>query len=106
MASFPQKRSDDDDEALALAIMDGDQAALRRVLELYGGKVSGWLKKHFGDVLQPPELDEAFNQAAFNVWRFADRFDPAKGSLGGWFSESPSERHIVPSQEKSTLRRT
>jgi hypothetical protein len=66
-------------------MMEGDQEALRHVLEVHGGKVRGWLKKRYWDVLSPPERDEAFWRAAHNVWKFAGKFDQSRGSLGGWF---------------------
>ena len=74
-----------DEESLVLRMMDRDQSALAELLKLYGPKIRGYLRKKFGDVLKEPELQQALNCAAFNVWRFADRFDPAKGSLRAWF---------------------
>ena len=74
-----------DDEALALRMMEQDQDALDAVLEVYGPKVQGFLKQKFGDVLKEPELDEVFNRAVFNLWRFADRFKPDRGGMRGWF---------------------
>jgi RNA polymerase sigma factor (sigma-70 family) len=73
-----------DDDALVLRMMDKDETALGEILEIYGPKVKGFLRKQFGDVLKEPELDEAFNCAAFNLWRFADRFKSGR-SLRGWF---------------------
>lgn len=74
-----------DDEDIVLRMMEKDESALVMLLETYGPKVRGYLRKHFGDVLKAPELEEAFYRAAFNVWRFADRFNPDRGSLRGWF---------------------
>ena len=74
-----------DEQALARQMSLGDQDALRAAVTVFGGKVRGWLRKTFGHVLQTAELDEAFNVATYNVWRFADRFDASKGSLGGWY---------------------
>jgi RNA polymerase sigma factor (sigma-70 family) len=74
-----------DDETLVLRMMEQDEQALAKVLELYGPRVKGYLRRKFGDVLREPELAESFNVAAFNLWRFADRFRPEKGSLRGWF---------------------
>lgn len=74
-----------DDETLILRMMEQDEQALAKVLELYGPRVNGYLRRKFGDVLREPELAEALNVAAFNLWRFADRFRPEKGSLRGWF---------------------
>jgi RNA polymerase sigma factor (sigma-70 family) len=62
-----------------------DQRALVELLSVYGPKVLGFLKKWFGDTLKEPERESALYQAAYNVWRFADRYDPARGSLQSWF---------------------
>jgi RNA polymerase sigma factor (sigma-70 family) len=74
-----------DEEALAIRMMDKEEEALSEVLGLYGAMVKGWLIKRFSSDLQPAEIDEAFNVAIFNLWRFAHKFDKSKGSLGGWF---------------------
>jgi RNA polymerase sigma factor (sigma-70 family) len=74
-----------DDEMLAFRMTQKDEAALDTVIETYGPKVRGFLHQQFADVLRPPELDEVFNRAVFNVWRFADRFNLNKGSMRGWF---------------------
>ena len=74
-----------DDVVLVLQMMEKDEDALTTVLAVYGPKVRGFLKQKFGDVLKEPELDEVFNRAAFNVWRFADRFRPERGNFRGWF---------------------
>lgn len=74
-----------DDEDIVLRMMEKDESGLTSLLEAYGPKVRGYLRKHFADVLKAPELEEAFNQAAFNAWRFADRYNPDRGSLRGWF---------------------
>ena len=74
-----------DDDALILRMLDKDETALEEILYVYGPKVMGFLRKSFGDALNEPELHETFNRAAFNLWRFADRFKPERGSLRGWF---------------------
>lgn len=73
-----------DEESLVLRMMDKDQSALADWLKLYGPKVWGFLKQRYGDKLRDPEIDEALNRIAFNLWRFADRFRPEKGSLRSW----------------------
>ncbi|GEM_PF-7052145 len=78
-------QSEADDADLALRMTKKDEDALTTVIELYGPRVRGFLRKNFGDTLQQLELDEVFNQAVFNVWRFAQRFQPDKGGLRGWF---------------------
>lgn len=74
-----------DEQAVANRLASGDEEALRLFVSAYGPRVRGWLNKHFGETLQEAERDEAFNVATFNAWRFAERFDSSKGSLGGWY---------------------
>lgn len=73
-----------DEVSLVLRMMDKDQSALAEWLKLYGPKVFGFLKQRYGDKLRDQEIEEALNQTAFNLWRFADRFKPDKGSLRSW----------------------
>jgi len=72
------------DADIALMMATGDQGGLRLFLERYGGRIKAFLVKFYGGNLQEGELDEAFNVAIFNVWRFADRYDEGKGSLPSW----------------------
>ncbi len=73
-----------DEESLILRMMDREESALTEWLKLYGPKVWGFLKRQYGDRLRDPEIDEALNRTAFNLWRFADRFNPERGSLRSW----------------------
>jgi RNA polymerase sigma factor (sigma-70 family) len=75
-----------DDDGIVLRMMEGDQDALRLLIKAHGGKTRAYLKKKFKDVLAEPEIDEAMNVAAFNAFRFADRYDKHEGSLGTWFT--------------------
>lgn len=73
------------EQELAEKIAANDPDALQQAVASFGPKVRGWLRKRFGDVLSEIELAEAFNQATYNVWRFADRFDETKGNFGSWY---------------------
>ena len=73
------------EQELAEKIAAKDQNALQYAVKSFGPKVRGWLRKRFGEVLSEIELAEAFNQATYNVWRFADRFDETKGNFGSWY---------------------
>jgi RNA polymerase sigma factor (sigma-70 family) len=77
--------SDEDESLLACKIANGDPDALRIFLRKYGGRVRGWLQKHYGTVLQECELREAYNSAFRKVWHNARKFDSSRGSMGGWF---------------------
>ena len=72
-------------QELADKIAAGAPDALLQAVMGFGPKVRGWLRKRFGEVLSEIELGEAFNQATYNVWRFADRFDETKGNFGSWY---------------------
>ena len=95
-----------DEQTLAQRMSQGDEGALRMVLVTFGPKVKGCLLKHFGGALDRAEIDEAFNVAAFNVWRFADRFDQTQGSFGGWFlriAQRAAERRLGPARPRPAL---
>jgi len=72
------------DSNIALTMAMGDQEGLRLLLERYGGRIRAFLVKYYSGSLQEGELNEAFNTAIYNVWRFADRYEESKGSLPSW----------------------
>jgi len=72
------------DSDIALMMAMGDQGGLRLLLEKYGGRIKAFLVKYYSSSLQDGELNEAFNVAIFNTWRFADRYVESKGSLPSW----------------------
>lgn len=77
--------SEDDDVTLNLRIQFKEHEALERLLQLYGPRAKGYLKKHYGDVLCDADIDAALFQAADRAWRYGDSFDPSKGTLKSWF---------------------
>jgi DNA-directed RNA polymerase specialized sigma24 family protein len=72
------------DSDIALMMAQGDQHGLRLFLERYGGRIKAFLVKYYSGDLQEGELNEAFNTAIYNIWRFADRYHEGKGSLPSW----------------------
>ena len=78
--------SDLDEETIVLRMMDRDEDALRQLLQAYAPRTRAYLKRKYGQVLADPEIEEAMNVAAFNAFRFADRFDKHKGTLSTWFA--------------------
>lgn len=72
------------DADIALMMAMGDQEGLRLFLQRYGGRMKGYLTKHYGHVLQQREQDEALNWAIYCIWRFADRYDETKGQFPSW----------------------
>jgi RNA polymerase sigma factor (sigma-70 family) len=85
MASDTSPDEDSDETLVCRIAEDRDKRALALLMERCAPKATGYLKKQFADLLRDPEIDQAVNDAVFNVWRFADRFKPEKGSFGSWF---------------------
>ncbi len=72
-----------DDVALALQLMERDEAGLRTLVRVYGPRLKGYLNKHFGDLLDEFELDEAFVTTVEKVWLYPT-FDDREGTLASW----------------------
>ena len=73
------------DAELILRILGGEQQALVELIQEFAARVEKSMTKRFSDVLDVEEIEGAVNAAACNVWRSASQFNPAAGSLGGWF---------------------
>lgn len=73
-----------DPEIVAL-LQDAGEDGLRQLLQVHGPRVNWLLKDRFGDVLAEPDLAAALNEAAYRAFRAIRTFDPAKGTLRGWF---------------------
>jgi RNA polymerase sigma-70 factor, ECF subfamily len=104
---MPNVSANEIDARLAARIKDGDEEALRTVLQVHGGKVRGWLGKTYGTVLQDDALNEAFNTSVIKLWRNAGKFDGLRGTLGGWFLRIAQREAItILRREKSYGHRT
>lgn len=73
------------DAEIARYLGDREGRGLRLLLARHGGRVRQGLKKRFQDQMSDAEIDDALATATFQAWRHAERYDPAKGSLGAWF---------------------
>jgi RNA polymerase sigma factor (sigma-70 family) len=69
---------------LALRLKQGDESALRTVLQTLGPKVEGGLKKRH-PTLRAEDLEDVLSQASHRLWQARAQFDPGKGSLASWF---------------------
>ena len=72
------------DAHIARAMASGNRQGLELFLAEYGGRLRGYLLRRYGACLQESDLEEALSAAIFNIWRFADRYDSTKASLGSW----------------------
>jgi RNA polymerase sigma factor (sigma-70 family) len=82
-ASNPTDPTRDDAEIVRL-LRARETAGLRRLLAVHGPGVRTCVRKMLGD-LSDSEMDDVVNKAAFDAWRFADSYDPLKGTLRAWF---------------------
>jgi RNA polymerase sigma factor (sigma-70 family) len=71
---------DDADVALDQAFCSGDPAVLEAAYQRYGALVHGYCGRAAGREV----ADELTQDVFLAAWRSAGRYDPSKGSLGGW----------------------
>ena len=74
-----------DDAEIVVKLRARNEDGLRLLLRNHGGKVKGWMRKHYAAVLTEQEREGALNQATFNVWQHAHSYDDQKATLGAWF---------------------
>jgi DNA-directed RNA polymerase specialized sigma24 family protein len=86
------EKSEDDDE-LAIRMMDGDHDALRIVLERYQGPVKDILYEKYSEIVQDADIDEAIQLAAMEMFEKAADYDQEHG-LGAWFYVRAESRVI------------
>lgn len=94
-------RGDLDDVLVAAG--RGDQEAFAQVYDALGGPVFGLARR----VVRDPDRAEEIAQDVFvSVWRFATRFDPARGSAKTWVLTLTHRRavDVVRSEEASSRR--
>lgn len=88
---------------LADRLMARDQAALRELMDLYGGIVFGMAKR----VLLDPNMAEEVAQDAFiALWRRPGAYDPARGSLQSFLLGVTRNKAIDLVRKEETIKRT
>ncbi len=80
-----ETRTDLSDEEIVRLLQSDRDEGLRRLIRKYGGRIRGWLRKRYGNILQDCEYDEVLSTASFNAWRYCGRYDSTRGSLGAWY---------------------
>jgi len=79
------------DADLLRAIAAGDEAALARAYDAHGGLVFALAQRV---CRRPEEAEEVLQDVFLTLWRTADRFDAARGSLVAWLATMARNRAI------------
>jgi RNA polymerase sigma-70 factor (ECF subfamily) len=69
---------------LGQRLKQGDETALRAVIQLLGPRVAGGLKKRH-PTLHAEDIEDVLSDASLRLWVSRGQFDPARGSLASWF---------------------
>jgi RNA polymerase sigma-70 factor (ECF subfamily) len=86
------------DVALVRRIMDGDETALASLYDRYSPLVYSVALRVLRD---PQAAEEVLQDIFYQLWRTADRFDPARGSLPGWLLVAARNRAISRLRQRS-----
>jgi RNA polymerase sigma-70 factor (ECF subfamily) len=81
----------EDDAALVARLVAGDEDALRRLYDRLARRVRGIALRLLA---RPAEADDVVQETFVEVWRSADRYDPARGSLATWVSTIAHRRAV------------
>ncbi|MGH9788693.1 MAG: sigma-70 family RNA polymerase sigma factor [Candidatus Acidiferrales bacterium] len=79
------------DAALVRRVEAGDEAALASLYDRYANLV---YSVAFRVLRDKPAAEEILQDIFYQLWRTADRFDPARGSLPGWLLVAARNRAI------------
>jgi RNA polymerase sigma-70 factor, ECF subfamily len=86
------------DWSLLARIGQKDEEALSALYDRYSGLVYSEAKRILRDT---GAAEEILQDLFYQVWRTAERFDPAKGSLAGWLLVAARNRAISKLRRKS-----
>jgi RNA polymerase sigma-70 factor (ECF subfamily) len=86
------------DWSLLARIGQRDEEALSALYDRYSGLVFSEAKRILRDT---GAAEEILQDLFYQVWRTAERFDPAKGSLAGWLLVAARNRAISRLRRKS-----
>jgi RNA polymerase sigma-70 factor, ECF subfamily len=88
------------DWGLLARIGQKDEEALSTLYDRYSGLVYSEVKRILRDT---GAAEEILQDLFYQVWRTADRFDPARGSLAGWLLVAARNRAISKLRRKADV---
>lgn len=80
-----QKQPTPEDNALIARIRAQEPRALLDLAERFQGQIVGYLRKHYGDIMDQEDIADAFEQGLTKVWQYAHAFGRRPGTLKSWF---------------------
>jgi RNA polymerase sigma-70 factor (ECF subfamily) len=99
MASEPAGRAPPEPTPVLPRVARGEAAAIRECLARYGGLVISMARR-----LVPNDAEDAVQEAFVDVWRSAERFDPALGSEAT-FVAMVARRRLIDRVRRASVRR-
>lgn len=82
-------------------IANGDDSAVREVVEEYGGLIYRLARRYLDKV--DAEIDDAVQDVFVEIWLHAKRFDPSKGTEAS-FIATLAHRRLIDAQRRAVTR--
>jgi RNA polymerase sigma-70 factor (ECF subfamily) len=98
LTPLPGTEETTSDWSLLARIGQKDEEALSALYDRYSGLVFSEARRILRDT---GAAEEILQDLFFQVWRTAERFDPARGSLAGWLLVAARNRAISKLRKKS-----
>lgn len=98
MTPLPEREEPTSDWSLLARIGQKNEEALSALYDRYSGLVFSEARRILRDT---GAAEEILQDLFFQVWRTAERFDPARGSLAGWLLVAARNRAISKLRKKS-----
>lgn len=98
-----RKREKSEEAQLVRAVADGDADALARLYDRYSGMLLGLAHRVLGDA---SDAEEILQEAFFQAWNQAARYDPGRSSVSTWLVLITRSRAIDRLRSRKVAERT